>query len=151
MNFWTQFESLCLARGEKPTPVVKKLGLPAGSVTSWKNGRVPHHGTLLKIADYFGVSVDYLLGNDTPVAAPASPSPTFTPEEQLVALRYRSVNPGTQAIIRKILDIPNGDEELIPVYHAARSKDGTAEDRIIYRTREEIERLENAPESDIDI
>ena len=33
------------------------------SVTSWKNnGRVPHHTTLIKIADYFGVSVDYLIG-----------------------------------------------------------------------------------------
>ncbi len=151
MNFWTQFESLCLARGEKPTPVVKKLGLPAGSVTSWKNGRVPHHGTLLKIADYFGVSVDYLLGNDTPVAAPASPSPTFTPEEQRIILRYRAMSEEAQLIIRKILDIPTGDEQLIPVYHAAHSEDGTVADKIIYRTREEIDRLENAPNSDIDI
>ena len=120
-------------------------------VTNWKNGRIPNGATLQKIADYFSVSVDELLGNDTPAPAPASPVITFTPEEQRVILRYRAVSEEARLIIRKILDIPNGDEELVPVYHAAHSKDGTAEDRIIYRTRAELDALENAPESDIDI
>ena len=31
----------------------------------WKNGNVPKQDTLIKIANYFGVSVDYLLGNET--------------------------------------------------------------------------------------
>ena len=44
--------------------VAKVLGCSSGSVTSWKNGKVPHHGTLLKIAKHFGVSVDYLLGKE---------------------------------------------------------------------------------------
>ena len=149
--FYQNLLTLCGQRSTSPTRVVRELGISGGSVTNWKSGAVPHDATLRKIADYFGVTVDELLGNEPPAPAPVSSAITLTPEEQLVALRYRSVNPGTQAIIRKILDIPNGDEELIPVYHAARSKDGTAEDRIIYRTREEIERLKNAPESDIDI
>lgn len=89
--FWNQFESLCRERGEKPTPVVKKLGLPAGSVTSWKNGRVPRHETLLKIADYFGVSVDYLLGNpalDLHAFIPDSEEkePTVTVDPELLSL-----------------------------------------------------------------
>jgi transcriptional regulator with XRE-family HTH domain len=54
----------------KPNPVAKELGLSSGSVTSWKNGKVPHYSTLLKIADYFNVSVDYLLTGqkETPIA-----------------------------------------------------------------------------------
>ena len=60
--FWEKFSQLCATRSKSPNGVAKELGLSSGSVTSWKNGKVPHHGTLLKIADYFGVSVDYLLG-----------------------------------------------------------------------------------------
>ena len=149
--FWERFYQLCLAKGTKPLPVVKELSIATGSTTKWKNGAVPNGATLRKIADYFGVTVDYLLGNEPPAPAPASPVLTFTPEEQRVILRYRAVSEEARLIIRKILDIPNGEEELVPVYHAAHSKDGTAEDRIIYRTRAELAALENAPESDADI
>ena len=149
--FWTQYQLLCQRVGKSPNGVAKEIGLSSGTVTFWKNGKIPKSDTLKKIADYFGVTVDELLGNDTPAPAPASPVLTFTPEEQRVILRYRAMSEEAQLIIRKILDIPNGDEELVPVYHAAHSKDGTAEDRIIYRTRAELDALENAPESDVDI
>ncbi|MBQ7283973.1 MAG: helix-turn-helix transcriptional regulator, partial [Oscillospiraceae bacterium] len=33
--------------------------------TKWKNGSVPTGETLQKLADYFGVSVDYLLNEET--------------------------------------------------------------------------------------
>lgn len=147
--FWNTYTTLCAKQGASPNAVAKSLSIASGTVTKWKNGAMPQNATLKKLADYFGVTVDELLGNDTP--APASPVTTFTPEEQRVILRYRAMSEEAKLIIRKILDIPNGDEELVPVYHAAHSKDGTAEDRIIYRTRAELEALENAPESDIDI
>ena len=68
--FWDNFVALCNENDTKPNPVAKQLGLSSGSVTSWKNGKVPHHSTLLKIADYFNVSVDYLLTGqkETPTA-----------------------------------------------------------------------------------
>lgn len=151
MPFHTIIQNICQQHGTTPTALCKALGLSTSMVTNWKNGRIPNGATLQKIADYFSVSVDELLGNDTPAPAPASPVLTFTPEEQRVILRYRAMSEEAKLIIRKILDIPNGDEELVPVYHAAHSKDGTAEDRIIYRTRAELDALENAPESDVDI
>ena len=68
--FWDNFVVLCNENDTKPNPVAKQLGLSSGAVTSWKNGKVPHHSTLLKIADYFNVSVDYLLTGqkETPTA-----------------------------------------------------------------------------------
>lgn len=149
--FWTQFQLLCSKIGKSPNGVAKEIGLSSGTVTFWKNGKIPKSDTLKKLADYFGVTVDYLLGNEQPAAPVASPAIALSADELRVIQRYRSVSPDVQAVVRKILDIPNGDEELIPVYHAAHSKDGTEEDRIIYRTREEVERLQNAPESDLDI
>lgn len=65
--FWTRFFSLCETHSTKPLNVVKTLGVSSGSITNWENGVVPNGETLIKIANYFNVSVDYLLGleNDT--------------------------------------------------------------------------------------
>lgn len=59
--FWENFVALCNKNGTKPNPVAKELGISSGSVTFWKKGKVPHHSTLIKLANYFGVTVDYLL------------------------------------------------------------------------------------------
>lgn len=62
--FWYRFSSLCTENGKSPNAVAKELNIPSGSVTAWKNGATPRNATLLKIASYFGVSVDFLSGND---------------------------------------------------------------------------------------
>lgn len=62
--FWNNFVKLCTQRGTTPTAVVHILGVAGGSVTKWKNGAVPRDVTLQRIADYFGVTVDYLLGKE---------------------------------------------------------------------------------------
>lgn len=59
--FWNNYYNLCLQKGISPNAAAKDMKISSGAVTEWKKGRVPHHGTLLKIADFFGVSVDYLL------------------------------------------------------------------------------------------
>ena len=72
--FWDIFFNLCKNNGTTPTRIVKALGISQGSVTQWKNGKVPLHGTLLKIAEHFNVSVDYLLGNAPPPEEEKSPA-----------------------------------------------------------------------------
>lgn len=62
--FWEIFNRLCNEYNIKPNTVAKEIGIPSGSVTDWKKGRIPRDGTLIKIADYFNVSIDYLLGRD---------------------------------------------------------------------------------------
>lgn len=59
--FYNKFLSLCSQRGESPTPLLKKLSISAGGLANWRNGFVPSAETLQKLADYFGVSIDYLL------------------------------------------------------------------------------------------
>ena len=45
------------------------LGLSNGCINKWTTGNQrPNIDTLMKIADYFGVSVDYLLGRETSAA-----------------------------------------------------------------------------------
>ena len=61
--FYQTFIQLCAQKGVKPNNVTKEIGLSTATATDWKNGSVPRDVTLQKLADYFGVSVDYLLGN----------------------------------------------------------------------------------------
>lgn len=60
--FYDRLLALCQENNEKITPVIKKLGLSAGSIARWRNGTVPDGNTICKIAEYFNVSSDYLLG-----------------------------------------------------------------------------------------
>lgn len=60
--FWNIFYQTCEKKGTKPNPVAKELKIASSTVTSWKNGSIPNGETLLKLADYLDVSVDYLLG-----------------------------------------------------------------------------------------
>ena len=101
--FWKIFAELCSNKGVSANAVAKELGIASGTVTAWKSGRVPHHGTLIKIADYFGVSVDYLLGKteqkEKPTAKGGEPNDVLfneaaalmerlSPEAQDEAMRY---------------------------------------------------------------
>ena len=59
--FWLNFSSLCSAAGLSANAVAKELGIPSGSITAWSKGSVPRNNTLVKIANYFGVTTDFLL------------------------------------------------------------------------------------------
>jgi len=63
--FYDNFIKLCAKKGESPNAVAAKLGLSTGTVTWWKKGRMPREPLLYKIAEYFNVSVDFLLGKST--------------------------------------------------------------------------------------
>lgn len=69
--FWENFVRLCAEHNTKPNPVAKELGFSSGSVTDWKNGKTPRPTTIQKIADYFGVTPDYLTGTEKAPAAEA--------------------------------------------------------------------------------
>ena len=89
--FWDNFIRLCQKSNTSPNGVAKKLAISSGSITSWKQGRVPHYNTLLKIADYFGVSVDYLLADESK-KSPDSPLISELSERDRDAARlYRAL------------------------------------------------------------
>ena len=56
---------------EKPFVWAKRAGIPSATFTRiWKEGAIPKSEHLLRIADYAGVSVDWLLGRESaPVAS----------------------------------------------------------------------------------
>lgn len=63
--FYETFARLCQQKGVSPNAVAKEIGVKStGTVSAWKKGAIPNDGKLLAIAEYFGVTVDYLLGID---------------------------------------------------------------------------------------
>jgi transcriptional regulator with XRE-family HTH domain len=63
--FYDVFSGLCEQRGIKPSKAAKECGINKSNVSNWKNnGYVPRGEALNKIANFFNVSVDYLLGNE---------------------------------------------------------------------------------------
>ena len=65
MTFYQRFEGLCNARNLTPTKVARENGITQQSVSLWKKrGSTPKAETLQKLAAYFGVSINFLLGNE---------------------------------------------------------------------------------------
>lgn len=62
--FFKRFYRLCRQNGTTPNGIAKDIGASSGSLTSWKNGTMPRAGMVKRIAEYFGVSVNYLMGYD---------------------------------------------------------------------------------------
>lgn len=74
--FFDIFSALCEKKGVSRNAAAKQMGLSNSTVTKWKNtNATPSGATLAKVADYFGVSVDYLLG--------------ITPDSYLLWSEYR--------------------------------------------------------------
>lgn len=62
--FWKKLIVLCAEKNISPNKMCADLGYSTAIATKWKNGSVPRDKTLKQIADYFNVSVDFLLGNE---------------------------------------------------------------------------------------
>lgn len=61
MVIYDTISKLCDKSGIAITALETELGLGRGLIGKWKNGTSPNLAKLKKIADYFDVSVDYLL------------------------------------------------------------------------------------------
>lgn len=69
--FYDVYCALCEKNGLTPSGAASKIGFNRASVTVWKNtGKAPKQELLLKIADFFGVTTDYLLTGDENKKAP---------------------------------------------------------------------------------
>lgn len=96
--FWEKYCELCKREGDSPNGIAAKLGFSNAACTKWKRGSVPGGASLSKIADYFGVGVDYLMGTKKEPVEALDPIDV----EILQALRDLSVED-----LRKVLEYAN--------------------------------------------
>ena len=62
--FYDNFSSLCEKNGISKSKVIEEIGLSTGNLPKWRKGGIPKAEILTKIADYFNISIDELLGNE---------------------------------------------------------------------------------------
>lgn len=63
MSIVENIKSLCVEQETSIPKLEKELDLPKGSVYKWDKNR-PSIDKLEKVANYFGVSIDHILGRD---------------------------------------------------------------------------------------
>lgn len=80
--FWQRFTTLCVLQDKFPNNVAAELGFSNATATHWKQGSTPRAGALQKIADYFGVTVEYLKG-ETDIKNPADQKGSEMEKEML--------------------------------------------------------------------
>lgn len=69
--FYEIYIGLCAEKNISPTKAAVEIGLSNAAPTGWKQGAVPRESALKRIADYFGVTVEYLKG-ETDIKNPAA-------------------------------------------------------------------------------
>lgn len=98
MAFYENYVQLCNEVGKSPSAVAIELKLGKPSVSRWKTGTKPRDTTVLKVANYFGVTVEELM-SDTPSAGiKKDPIP-----------KDEAVSPSAQEIL-DFLDSASGEE-----------------------------------------
>ena len=67
VNIGTRIKALRLERRMTQAEVARKIGISSVMICSYENElRSPSYGTLIKLAAFFNVSTDYLLGLEKP-------------------------------------------------------------------------------------
>ena len=87
--FWERIMQLCNKNGISASKLCEIIGLSNATATKWKNGSIPQNRTLKKIADYFNVSTDYLLGK-TDIQNPSSADGNITFDDFTYAMYNES-------------------------------------------------------------
>lgn len=85
-------KSLCEKEKITIAELERKTEIGNGSIRRW-NESSPNAKSLMKIADFFNVSVDYLLGRAE-----------FTPKTVAIAAKVQSLNPEKQNLLDKYID-----------------------------------------------
>lgn len=94
MNFWENYYKICKSIGKSPNKVAEDLKIASGTVSAWKKGSPPNSERLVAIADYFGVSTDYLLGR-------SGADPELPEDERRLLDNYRKASEEGKKIIQK--------------------------------------------------
>jgi transcriptional regulator with XRE-family HTH domain len=86
MSFYERYEALCFECGMKPQAqeILTVLRVTSPTISGWKKGSSPKIEVLCRLARYFGVTTDYLLG--------LSDTKNLTEEEQLLLESYRNAS-----------------------------------------------------------
>lgn len=113
--FYDRFKYMCKQKGVSCNKAVLEIGLSNALPTKWKKtGATPGGDTLNRIAAYFNVSVDYLLGNESDLpdvsncgddTSSCDSSFSLSPDEIHLLSLYRSLSQQGKDYVLQTLDL----------------------------------------------
>ena len=91
MDFYDRFLKLCVENGIKPCTMVESIGIKKTAASNWKARKTkPTSYNLQKIADYFGVTVEYLKGEEQEIKN-SPEEPKLTEGEKMLLSLFRQI------------------------------------------------------------
>lgn len=139
------FIDLCNRKGIAPTVACKEVGLSNATFSCWTDESVPRRATLQRIASYFDVSVDYLLGKNEQRTMPARIDELT--EHDYILLRAYHAQPEIQPAVDRLLGIEkNGRVLLFKVAKSTEPQEG-----YVQMEAGRWNEMENTPPTDQDL
>lgn len=111
------FAELAQKHGVTAYQVSKATGISQQMFSSWKSGRTtPKQDSLKKIADYFGVTVDYLITGEEKEKTPPVGEILTEGELNIVKL-YRSLSkekqPMVDSLVKFVVNTPEDKQQMV--------------------------------------
>lgn len=103
--FYDVFSELCQKSGVSANKACIDIGVNRSAVAKWKQGGTPNGTTLAKMAKYFGVSVDYLLGNEEKPAAEAGDKDVLDEVDVAFYGEYRELTEEDKDVVRDMVRV----------------------------------------------
>lgn len=98
MTAFDILKKLCDEKGISVNTLEEKIGLGKNTLYSWKKN-TPKGSNLIRVADYFDVSTDYLLGR--------------TDEKKYFNTGVNEIDSEVRSLARDIQSLENGDKKLL--------------------------------------
>ena len=104
--FKENFIRLCNEKKESPSSVCNKVGITPATYSCWTDTSVPRKATLIRIADYFKVSIDELLANNEkkPVHVDEPKQGSLSPDQKILLYAYSKATDDDRRVLWTLLD-----------------------------------------------
>ena len=148
--FKENFIRLCNEKKESPSSVCSKVGITPATFSCWTEKSIPRKATLMRIADYFGVTVEDLLSEDEkkPVHVDEPTGTSLSPEEKLLLSCYKKMTESDRHILYALLDKYNTETEN-KIFYSDTNCSEDDEITTVYDVPIKLYRIKNDNENDI--
>ena len=108
MAFYENYLKLCEKAGKTPSAAALEMGLSKPTVNRWKKGGGATDATALKVASYFGVTVEELTGEEQKEKP-----------NTLDGIELEKLSPARQALLEALEDMD--DENIMKIVRIAQA------------------------------
>lgn len=104
--FKERFIKICTEKGVAPTYVCKRIGLSSATFSQWDDNSMPRATTLHKLANYLGVTIEYLKGEEEAESTVENEYYPINEQEITLLKSFRgTTQEGRMRIIQAVLNI----------------------------------------------